>query len=317
MELYNEFEPAFGLIGKAYNLFDKWQTKKHVDVVTSFHRNILDGEETEERINYEKENIQVNQDDYFTLLKFAIADDEEQKTDIYSNIYKYIRDHQNIEKREKNRIIRITKALPFSAIELLPEIYVYNKFDNLDKDIKLYLSTLANNFNFAFEINLFIQYGLFVEESIVGQDKRIQITELLNKMTEIFFKKNELTPEFLDISKKEKRGKIILTYDLEDNKNINKLKSIFFQSKLDVISEVNFETNLNGIIQNIAFLFTKKPLSNQTINILKKNLRRNNKIIKVTFDKDAIDPIPEIGNELIFLNNKSCIDAFIDSIVIE
>lgn len=322
IELYNELEPTFKLIVQGYNLFDKYQTNKHRKIVTSFHRNILDGNESEKRIKYEQENIKANQEDYFTLLKFAIEDEEDEKVDIYTNVYKYIRDNQSIEKDEKRKILKIAKELSYSTIELMPKIFVLSKFSNLEENLETYLSNLANNPKFLYETNLFIQYGLF-KDIKAFDNKKVEITELFKEISTIFFKEDTLSPDYLGLKQKEKTANIVLLSDLGniDMSKENMLKYLLKRAKINVLPHINFTTKPNGRILNLICLFDKEPLSEQTITILKNNLTEapSFNITKVTFYENIIDPIPDIGNRLIYidLNDKDSIDNFINSFEIE
>ena len=96
--------------------------KKRNEIIKEFYFNLMDGSVSDEKINYEKEYIKASEDDYFTLLNIAINDEEKEKVYIYTNIFKYIRNHQYLEKKEKIKLIRISKNLTFDALQVLIKI---------------------------------------------------------------------------------------------------------------------------------------------------------------------------------------------------
>ena len=277
--------------------------------------------------------IQITIKEYKLLLSAAIEEEDKRKESVYCNIYKYIL--QNREKLNESKImqlLRISKVLPYSAIELFPTTYAYNKFENLDTDIISYLSRLVNNPDLTYETNLLIHHGLYEELPIVGKGKSVKLANLFNEITTIFFKEYELTPEFLGLKTKEKIVKIIVLSDLEDRIEYQKLTTLFSQAKIEVKSNIHFNTKPNNNpsitlaiasqnispINNYACLFNQKSLSKETINNLKINLQGYN-ILKVTFHENTIDPIPEIGNKLIYidLKDKNSKDSFINSVEIQ
>lgn len=186
LKIYDNFEPSFNLIRKGYNLFDEYQTKKHKKIITAFHRNLLEGDESQEKIKYEEEYIQANQDDYFLLLKLAINDEDEDKVDIYSSVYKYIRANQNIPKEEKKRIIIIAKSLPLSAIILLKELSEIFNDDYKSHESIFYKTT--NNTKNRYEINLIIQCNIFINnDTELTNVIRIQPTSTYKYIIDSFF----------------------------------------------------------------------------------------------------------------------------------
>lgn len=160
VEIFEESEPVYELIKESLSMFDGYWTKRHKEVITEFHRQILDGTATDEKITYESEYIKAEPDDYFTLLKLVINDDEKEKVDIYSNIYKYIRNNQLLAHTDKTKIIRIAKELTYPALKLIPELYEKKHCDEENFNLAKYLSDFNFNHSITFEKNQLIQYGL-------------------------------------------------------------------------------------------------------------------------------------------------------------
>ncbi|MDN5049821.1 hypothetical protein [Aliarcobacter butzleri] len=198
MKLYNELEPTFKLIVQGYNLFDKYQTDKHRKIVTRFHRNILDGNESEEKIKYEQGNIKANQEDYFTLLKFALEDEEKEKVDIYTNIYKYIRDNQHLEINLKRFLLKAAKNIPFSAIEFLPKIYIHQKYHTKLKNLNDFLQSLYKSN--GYETSILENYKLINSgRGSFGSTQYNISNKYFNLIIDAFFRKEDLLPKKYNI----------------------------------------------------------------------------------------------------------------------
>lgn len=264
-------------------------------------------EEREKLLNLIKITIK----EYELLMTAAMEDEDKRKDKIYCNTYKHIlKNREKLDESKIMQLLRISKTFPYSAIKLLPPIYVHKYFTILETNIDLYLRGLRSNPNILYETNLLIQHGLIIENG-----ERISLTNLLKEITEIFFKDTELTPEALNLKPKEKRAKMIILSNLENTKDEMQLKNLLSQAKVDVKEYLHFHTKPNGIIQNIIYLFEKEPLNEKIINTLRTNIRENNNIVKVTFYKETIDPIPDIGNKLIYidLENQKSKKDFINS----
>lgn len=292
IDLYNKFEPTFKLIVQGYNLFDKYQTDKHIKIVTSFHRNILDGNESEEKIKYEQENIKANKNDYFTLLKFAIEDEEEEKVDVYTNIYKYIRDNQNLEINSKRFLLKAAKDMPFSAIELLPKIYIHQKYHIKLKNLNDYLKELYKSN--GYETSILENYKLINSgKGAFGSTQYNICKEYFMLVINAFFKKEDLLPEKHNIEVWKNKHAIILSDDVfGEEEPIPLIKSILIENSIqhEVLTYQNIDFNSYSYIICIV----TDSNYNDVTNFKFGNLQFNNLIKKVTISNKF--PYSEVLN---------------------
>ncbi|WP_419782328.1 hypothetical protein [Malaciobacter marinus] len=300
MTLYDKFEPSFSLIQTGYNLFDEWQTKRHREMIISFHRNILDGVETEERIEYEKENIKVNPDDYYTLLEYALKDEEKEKVNIYSNVYKYIRDNQNIEKSKKRFIIKSAKELPYSAIELLVPIYIYDNYHTKYKNLNSFIEEIYSSHKYESKIlenNSLLHAG----RGSFGPMQYSTTKELLNLLVNSFFKPEDLNSSEHNIEIWNNKNFNIITERSKDTKDAD-----LVCEKILSTNSIKYKFSKNITVQkdfsHIIIVMGKGiPLSEA--NNFNLNITLNTKVIKVTTD-DFIGGSDKILN----LNSSKDID---------
>ena len=191
-------EPTLGLVKQLTSLGVEFFTKKRDERLIQFYQNLLDGEVTQERIDYEKENIKANEEQYFILLNLSITDEEKEKTYIYSNVYRYIRDNQGLNKNIKTKSIRLAKNLPFSALELIPLIFIYKNKKTKNKTLEQYLKEIEKSNKF--ELNLLIQYDILINEKNIIRDESeatFTINEtFLNEIVKVLFKEEHLLPSF-------------------------------------------------------------------------------------------------------------------------
>ncbi|RXJ80823.1 hypothetical protein CRU86_00155 [Aliarcobacter skirrowii] len=276
IELYNKFEPAFKLIVQGYNIFDEYQTDKHIRKATRFHRNILNGNESEENIKYEQENIKAMKDDYFTLLKFAIQDEEEEKVDIYTNIYKYIRDNQNLETNLKRFLLKAAKDIPFSAVELLPQIYIHQKYHAKLKNLNDYLQSLykSNGYETSILENYkFINSG----RGSFGPIKYNVLNQYFTPAIDAFFGKEDLLPEKYGIKVWKNKSIFIFSNVNTSSYLLKKIISILEKNSI-VYTFGNDATSETYLFSH--FISPITDLKNETFNV--SDLKSNSKLLKVT-----------------------------------
>lgn len=315
VEIFEESEPVYGLIKESLSMFDGYWTKRHKEVITKFHRQILDGNASEDKIKYEKEYIEANPDDYFTLLKYVVNDDEKEKVGIYSNIYKYIRDNQLLVQTDKIKIIRIAKELTFSALKLLPELYVKKHNETQGFTIDKLLLDFNSNESYIFEKNQLIQFGLLeTDKPDVITVPSLYFSSSFDLYVEAFFSKEELTPEYNHID--------IFVSDAVVLSNINKLpdteylKSILAKARIKTLISANI-MDINPAIFNhskfIVYLLDEEIIPQNVIDELLNCNLSSLHIVKVSLDNNITDQLGAINGSLIYLekDNQDSEDNFV------
>lgn len=203
-DIATDGEPSASLLKEVVmwgaNKFEEKRNK----AINNFYSNLLNGEVTEEKINYEKEHIQANEEQYYALLNIVINEEEQEKTFIYANVYKYIRDHQELEKKEKLKLIRLAKSLPYSVLELIPHIYIYENFPT-QKTLDSFLKEIRTKDQY--EINLLIQANI-IEETIQDGKAGVFVEDVIKlidssyfiEIAKAFFTEEKLCPKIYDIN---------------------------------------------------------------------------------------------------------------------
>lgn len=318
VEIFEESEPVYGLIKESLYMFDGYWTKRHKEVITKFHRQILDGTATEEKVAYESEYIKAEPDDYFALLKLVINDDEKEKVDVYSNIYKFIRKNQSLAQTDKIKILRIAKELTFSALKLLPELYVKKNNITQGFTIDKILSDFNSDESSIFEKNQLIQFGLLKSDVPKPNDiitaPKLHFISNFDLYVEAFFSEEELTPEYNKID-------IYLSKALVLS-NINKLHDSDYI--IELLAKAKIKTHICANIKNInslifshtrfiVCLLDEEKIPQDTINDIYNCSLSSRQIVKVSLDVNVIDQLGVINEPLLYLEkgNQDSEDNFI------
>lgn len=238
-ELGSDIEPTTSLLKEIITWGENEFVKRRNKTIENFYIQLLDGEVTQEKINYEKEHIKANSEQYYILLNLAINDEEQEKDFIYSNVYRYIRDNQQLDKKDKTRLIKIVKQLPYSAMELLPYIYIYANF--LVKRISLKQLLRDMETTHEYELNLLSQFNILFKptafKSNINDIFEIKDANYFNNLCKAFFKEENLIPEKYGIEICIDK-KVLIIVDNEFNESItgDRIKEIL--TTLSIQSEI-------------------------------------------------------------------------------
>ncbi|MDX4040325.1 hypothetical protein, partial [Aliarcobacter skirrowii] len=211
---------------------DEKFTERRNKVLIGFYRALLNGEVTEERIKYEKENIKANEDQFYILLNLAIGEEEIEKAHIYANVYKYIRDNPKIEKSLRIFLIKAAKDLTFSTIELLPKIYIHQKYHTKLKNLNDFLQSLYKSN--GYETSILENYNLINKgQGSFGPIKYNISKEYFSLVIDAFFGKEDLLPEKYNIEIWKDKYAIILSEDVfGEEEPIPLIKKILYENSI-------------------------------------------------------------------------------------
>ena len=307
-ESYNTIteEPSLSLFKNLITRGIEIIDKKRNNRLMKFYQNLLDGNVSQERIDYETENIKANEEQYFILLNLSITDEEKEKTYIYSNVYRYIRDNQDLNKNIKTKYIRFAKNLPFSALELIPQIYIYNKYKKAKtKTLNQFLKEIEKSNKF--ETNLLIQYDILINEKNIIRDESeatFTINEtFLNEIVRVLFKEEHLLPSFYGIEIWEKNSFLFIEINGESDRLNSYLSNLLSTNLIKLSGNLNILalSEYKLLIQeNIIFVLNKNKIDISTIEILKRYSKTHN-IVKICFEENIDDQLFEIKGDLIYL----------------
>lgn len=281
---------------------DKKFTERRNRVILKFYEALLDGEVTKERIEYEKENIQANEDQFYILLNLAINEEEIEKAFVYANVYKYIRDNQDLEKSLKIFLFKVAKDLPFSAIELLPKIYIHQKYHTKLKNLNDYLKNLYG-LN-GYEKSVLERHNLTSSwQASFGPIQYSVSEEYFTLVVDAFFNKEDLLPEQHNIEVWAHKHTVILSHDpFGEEEPIPLIKSILTENSIQhevltyqnidfnnysyiicVVTDANYNNVNNFKFDNLQFntLIKKVTLSNNFPNSGVLNLNEEEDINKL------------------------------------
>jgi hypothetical protein len=299
-------EPALGLVKQLTSVGVEFFTKKRDERLMQFYQNLLDVEVTQERIDYEKENIKANEEQYFILLNLSITDEDKEKTYIYSNVYRYIRDNQGLNKNIKTKYIRLAKNLPFSVLELIPLIYIYNKYKKTKtKTLNQFLEEIEKSNKF--ETNLLIQYDILINEKNIIRDESeatFTINEtFLNEIVNALFKEEHLLPSFYGIEIWEKNSFLFIEINGESDRLNSYLSNLLSRNLIKLSENLNiFALSEYKLLtqENIICVLNKNKIDISIIEILKRYSKTHN-IVKICFEENIDDQLSEIKGDLIYL----------------
>jgi len=169
---------------KILPVFAKYFEDKRQANFDDFVKQLLKGTAKKEDIEYEK-MIKITEDQLYALLNATIEDEEREKASIYANVYRSILEGK-IEKDKYSRIIRLSKDLPLSAINLIKDLSNMLDTDYSHHESDFYKTTnLQDN---RYEINLLIQHNVFInDETELTNVIRIKPTKIYNLVKNSFF----------------------------------------------------------------------------------------------------------------------------------
>ncbi|PLY08419.1 MAG: hypothetical protein C0625_02190 [Arcobacter sp.] len=194
VEVALEIEPFSGkmltIVEKGISFFEKKRNER----INTFYEELYQGTTEEERIKYEQQ-IEVNADDFYGLLNASIEDEEEEKVNIYVNLFKSIRDTDLFkDKKARYQAIHIAKNLPFSALELirLSEIESKKARENggRGQEGAEFFIHKMRGFSMMYELNMLEQYTVIY---IDQKTNRYKINPISSLFVNSFFTPEELS----------------------------------------------------------------------------------------------------------------------------
>ncbi len=282
-KISTDMEPATSLLKDVLTWGDKKFTERRNKVIEKFYIQLLDGEVTPERISYEKEHIEANSEQYYILLNLAINDEEQDKDFIYSNVYRYIRDNQHLDKKEKIKLIKIIKQLSYSTLELLPYIYIHLNYHTKEKLLIELLKELESTHEY--ELNLLFQLNIFHKpKQHINTNNIFDIKddEYFNNLCIAFFTKEKLIPSIYNIEIYSNKKVLIIINDESNTSFMGeqiKTKLRNFGIKSEIIHYKN--ATIKDFTHAFFFLDYEKINSNFNDLIEELGFKQNIKCIKV------------------------------------
>ena len=291
--------------------------ERNIKKIDEINAKLLNDEASE----YEKEKILsggIDEEDYLSFIKAAVNDDESKKTQNYITLYRNILTGKVTE--GKARLYKILKELPYSAIELLPKLYIYKHYQVQNKTLEKYINDLIKSEKLTYEINLLTQYGLLKdikESQNFTSEGNITISSYFDYLIELFFKEEELLPHIYNIPIWIRSVGIIM--DLFEDDDL-----IYIQTLLNIKSIRNSNCNIlqiNEIFFHhskdlIIVILNEKTIPQKSIDILNK-WANNYKILKICLKNNIVDQLNKIEGELIYIekNKKDDEEKFLSNIL--
>lgn len=282
--------------------FAEYVYERNIKKIDEINAKLLNDEASE----YEKEKILsggINEEDYLSFIKAAVNDDESKKTQNYITLYRNILTGKVTE--GKTRLYKILKELPYSAIELLPKLYIYKHYQVQNKTLEKYIGELIKSEKLTYEINLLTQYGLLKdtkETHNLLSEGNITVSSYFDFLINLFFKEEELLPQIYNIPIWIRSVGILI--DLSEDNDL-----IYIQELLN-IRNIKTPTNCNILKFNETFfhhpkdvfivILNEKTIPSENIDLLKK-WAKNYKILKISLKDNVLDQLDEIEGELIYI----------------
>lgn len=319
-----------------------YYAKERDSRIKEFHISLLNGTATKDRVKYEKEYIKKTSDSYYSLLSASIEDEEMEKSQIYANLYNSILRGKIKNKKEKLRYLKFAKRLPYSVFELLPMVFVYDKFDIKDQSSQFKKDEIANFYKhlvneYSYELELLEKESLI--QGIKRESKGIRVknfnettndyrvTMSFYKIIDLFFNSKELTPALYNLE--HWIDKVIVYYPRKQNKveefdepeldntlYINKLlrKNNYRISKVLNIHDIDL-SSLGNISRNKTILIIDKTVkTKQLFKLLKKCINPKG-FLFITFYKFlSNDEKKYFPIEYINKNKQATLNSFLEKV---
>ncbi len=161
---------------------------RKVTRIEAFNRAICEGAEVH------AEEIEFDLEDYVHLLSNAVQDEEDEKVDIYSRIFKALV-NKAISPKFKKHFLKSSRNLLFSDFEFMRELYIastYNFKDEAGIDVQIKARTRSNDVIKNLAIQNLIGLGYLYDKD---GNKPPYPTELLKILVRTIYAKEELQPE--------------------------------------------------------------------------------------------------------------------------
>ncbi|WP_320034787.1 hypothetical protein [Halarcobacter sp.] len=186
-----DIEPITTLIQNSINNGIKLFEKKRNENIKNFYNELLKGNVSEEQIKYEIELIKANENDFYNILSASIYDEEQEKISIYVHIYKYIRENQQLSKKEKTFYLKAGKEISYTGFFLIAKFYtnfMLGKYKDPYSFSKVLGESTSNEYNY--DLSILSKFGYCVFSSIYYAN-----IVSINKDIHVFFDNNYLIPE--------------------------------------------------------------------------------------------------------------------------
>jgi hypothetical protein len=266
-----------------------------------FTRHLLSGTATKEKIEYEK-MFKVTEDQYYALLNATVEDEEKEKSYIYANLYRSILEGK-IPKDKYTRFIKVAKALPYSAIEILPICYIYKNYPTKNISLKKYLDDIYKNNRY--EANVLDQNNIFIlPTGMQYSDSRITINEsFFNDIINVFFRDEELNPTTYNIELWKNPNALILSTDsFGDTPDITFIQNILTEN--DIRSEHMMYQKINHKDYCHIICIKNKSSLDPSNNFDTSEMELTSNVIEVTFSNEINN------NNILNLNEEKDIQKF-------
>ena len=259
----------------------QYYERRRQEGFNEFHHQLLSGTATKEKIEYER-MFKITEDQYYALLSASINDEEKQKSHIYANVYRSIL-NEDISKDNYSKIIRLAKDIPYSALKLLPTIYIYKNYHTKYKSLSKYLNELYEKK--IYELKFLDRSDIIHLPSgeLQFSDSVVKIKEsFFNEIINAFFTKEDLHPDKYHIDLwKEKKALIITKQKLLNSQNVKYVQNVL--DDISIPSEPHPDImSLKKDFSHFIFILDEMDDIKDMENEVEK-LNRNNKIIKVKF----------------------------------
>ncbi len=186
-------DPSFGLISTFVNHGIQYFENKRDRTIQKFYEDLFIGIASEEELKYMDKVLKVTKEDGYRLLNAAIADEEEEKAIYFTRLYKYILKNQNINKYKKLNLLKTLKGLSFMSLQLIPEIFVHQRFSVPNLSFEKYMKQISTDSNKTYDINLLIQFGILKQLQGTRENK-YSTTDLYEEILTILYIDAELVP---------------------------------------------------------------------------------------------------------------------------
>lgn len=175
--------------------------------LAAFHERLLSG-----NIDYkEREKIlqtEIDSEDYYTLLKAALQDDEDRKTARYAELFRKLT-LSEIPKEYNLFFTKTARELTAYELDLIQNIYIYRNYDLIPKQGPL--ETLSSLLSEQNTLNKIAVSNLVRLQFLQRNNENIEVSNECFEAALAFFNKEELTPKFIgrEVWRKEQTAVVV------------------------------------------------------------------------------------------------------------
>lgn len=256
----------------------KFYEDRKEERIAKFHEVLLGENATDrEEVLYKEFAIE----DYTILLSHAVQDEEDDKVEVYSRIFKALQ-NERVSKELKSHVLKSSRDLLVSDFELMREIFIACTFEFKDEgNIRDQITKRTRTTNPLKNLSIqnLIRLGYLYDKD---GTKPPYPTDLLKELVTAIYSEDELKPEAIDKQTWKDIKVFIACFNLDKNTHfLSKISNAFSNHDIKTIIAVPSKHSIAQAASTLIALCNDNEMSKEVENYKKQNSQYSAKTIDV------------------------------------